>query len=157
MTIGTNQNICIGFYDSEGLTQPLCFVYPCVFPCPHGFESLLFSYENKKTSQWMSFCFVDDDLFEPPWLRLNFLWQVVELAFSINKVHKKSFHYSIFLYILLYCTKCFNRFCRIFFLNFFTKIQLQYLRIFHHNYIHQQLYPCNQKALDTKLSHLLFP
>ena len=57
MTIGTNQNICIGFYDSEGLTQPLCFVYPCVFPCPHGFESLLFSYENKKTSQWMSFCF----------------------------------------------------------------------------------------------------
>ena len=25
--------------------------------CPHGFESLLFSYENKKTSQWMSFCF----------------------------------------------------------------------------------------------------
>ena len=59
--------------------------------CPHGFESLLFSYENKKTSQWMSFCFVDDDLFEPPWLRLNFLWQVVELAFSINKVHKKIF------------------------------------------------------------------
>ena len=25
--------------------------------CPHGFESLLFSYENKKTSKWMSFCF----------------------------------------------------------------------------------------------------
>ena len=39
----------------------------------------------------MSFCFVDYDLFEPPWLRLNFFWQVVELAFSINKVHKKIF------------------------------------------------------------------
>ena len=33
MTIGTKQNICIGFYDTEGLTQPLCFVYPCVFTC----------------------------------------------------------------------------------------------------------------------------
>ena len=48
MTIGTKQNICIGFYDSEGLTQPLCFVYPCVFSCPHGFESLLFSYETNR-------------------------------------------------------------------------------------------------------------
>lgn len=25
--------------------------------CPHGFESLLFSYENKKTPVWVSFCF----------------------------------------------------------------------------------------------------
>ena len=117
MTIGTKQNICIGFYDSEGLTQPLCFVYPCVFPCPHGFESLLFSYENKKTSQWMSFCFVDDDLFEPPWLRLTFFEQVAELAFSTNKVHKKIFSsLNFLLYILLYCAKCFNRFYRIFFL-----------------------------------------
>ena len=85
--------------------------------CPHGFESLLFSYENKKTSMWMSFCFVDYDLFEPPWLRLTFFEQVAELAFSTNKVHKKIFSsLNFLLYILLYCAKCFNRFYRIFFL-----------------------------------------
>ena len=85
--------------------------------CPHGFESLLFSYESKKTSMWMSFCFVDYDLFEPPWLRLTFFEQVAELAFSTNKVHKKIFSsLNFLLYILLYCAKCFNRFYRIFFL-----------------------------------------
>ena len=80
--------------------------------CPHGFESLLFSYENKKTSMWMSFCFVDYDLFEPPWLRLTFFEQVAELAFSTNKVHKKIFSsLNFLLYILLYCA---NILCKVF-------------------------------------------
>ena len=50
----------------------------------------------------MSFCFVDDDLFEPPWLRLNFLWQVVELAFSKRSTTKKPFRFSTSLYIFYY-------------------------------------------------------
>ena len=64
MTIGTKQNICIGFYDTEGLTQPLCFVYPCVFPCPHGFESLLFPYENKGAAYEMRRNFAPSFLFK---------------------------------------------------------------------------------------------
>ena len=73
--------------------------------CPHGFESLfILCVQRKNTHLSMSVLpFVDDDLFEPPWLRLNFLWQVVELAFSINKVHKKIFpllNFSIYSTIL---------------------------------------------------------
>ena len=48
MTIGTKQNICIGFYDTEGLTQPLCLIYQAIslhpfspFPYRHSLEGIL--------------------------------------------------------------------------------------------------------------------
>ena len=53
--------------------------------CPHGFESLLFSYENKKTSMWMSFCFVDDDLFEPLYGKCSFSLREVNLHCLVHE------------------------------------------------------------------------
>lgn len=85
------------------------------------------------------FCLVDSDLFEPPRLRLNFFWQVVELAFSINKVHKKIFPLlNFFIYYTIIAQSVSINFGAFFskFI-FFIKIKLQYLRIFHHNYIHR--------------------
>ena len=46
--------------------------------------------------------FVNYDLFEPPWLRLNFFWQVVELAFFKRSTTKKTFRFSTSLYIFYY-------------------------------------------------------
>ena len=61
------------------------------------------------------FCLVDYDLFEPPWLRPTFFDQVAELAFFKRSTTKKAFPlFNFFIYILLHCTKCFNRFRRIF-------------------------------------------
>ena len=77
----------------------------------------------KKTPTRVSFCFVNYDLFEPPWLRLNFFWQVVELAFSINKVHKKIFpllNFSIYSTIL---HKVFQSILVHFFLNLFFSLK----------------------------------